>query len=167
MNIVQNDAQLNCDINFFFHVNRTTWELEWLLTIQWQVTNNIFDRLNHSGLEERIRDITERVWRDSSPASDIIHQDSSSPALSLVHPMSPLYDPNTPIPSWESSLESFYTASSILPPLGSIHNPIVVEDEGDLIPLRNVQDRTPTPGLQRSKRARQIVKWMIGSLKGR
>jgi hypothetical protein len=74
--------------HLFFHVNRMTRELEQLLTIQQQVSNNIFYQLTHSRLDERICNITEWVQWDSSsfsssssPVSDIICQDSSSPAV--------------------------------------------------------------------------------------
>jgi hypothetical protein len=164
LDVVQHHSQLDNDIQFFYHVDQTIQGLEKMLTRQRRVSSNIFNRLIQQNFDIEISNVIEQFRKKQLPlpssTPEVIRQESSLRSTPIPI-TSPPYNPNTPIPSQESSLESFRTPTPELPPLGSIQNPIPIEEDLE------IQEKSSTPKLRRSTRARKIVRRIVGNLKGR
>ena len=158
---VVDEPELNCDVHFLDHVNRTIRQMEESLSNQRQIADHIFERLLERDFEQKVIHIVRKLRPQPLPRRN---PHSLIPEVIRIQ--------STPILSRSPSLESFETNSSspVPAPLGSIHNPIVVDDDDQsyqetFTQFKNVRDRTPTPGLRRSSRARQFALRVVQNLK--
>jgi len=113
------DEPLKHDVDFLDHVLRTTRQIEDVLANQRQVADNVFHRLKKHGFEQKTRGLIQRLRQQR------VHPPPSpNPIPKVVRFLSP--HPR------KSRLARKTISTTALPsPLGSRHNPIIVDDDED------------------------------------
>jgi len=132
--------------------------MEEALTNQRQVATNIFNRLVRHGFEQQTRHLVKHLRKKRAsltnhdpcppspdPIPEVVRINTPRPAETRLARKTISKPKNVsiiPFPTRQDSLSDYHTPPTY--PLGSRHNPIVVEDQ------------SPSPGLSRAKESRRL-----------